>query len=42
MKFLWTVVLASSLISIAALPLFAGVTVNTPVNGSTVSSPFTL
>jgi hypothetical protein len=42
MKIQWTIVLASSLISSAALPVFAGVTVNTPVNGSTVSSPFTL
>jgi len=42
MKLIWTIAAASSLMLSATLPLFAGVTVNTPVNGSTVSSPFTL
>ena len=42
MKLLKTLVLASSLLIAASLPAFAGVTVYTPVNGSTVSSPFIL
>src|SRR5258708_4595307 len=42
MKLFWTLALASSLMLSATLPVFAGVTVNTPVNGTTVSSPFTL
>jgi len=34
--------LACSFLTIVTLPAFAGVTVSTPVNSSTVSSPFTL
>ena len=42
MKLFKTLSLASSLLISVALPAFAGVTVNSPVNGSSVSSPFTL
>jgi hypothetical protein len=42
MKPLKTFALASCLMIGASLPAFASVTVYTPVNGSTVSSPFTL
>jgi len=42
MKLLKTLALASSLLLSAALPAFAGITVNNPVNGSNVGSPFTL
>src|ERR1700732_2228957 len=42
MKLLKSLSLASLLLISAYLPAFAAVTVNTPVNGSTVSSPFTL
>ncbi len=42
MRLFWNMISASPLFLSAALPVFAGVTVNTPVNGSSVSSPFTL
>jgi hypothetical protein len=42
MRLLKSLSLASSLLISVSLPAFAAVTVYTPVNGSTVSSPFTL